>query len=53
MREIKRKIKMIDERHKKFLDEIKLPVVPEKETHVQPATVEKYFKNDVINQRHC
>ena len=50
MKEIKRRMRFIDERHKKFIEETKLQVVSEKDAHhAQPATVEKYFKNDVTS----
>lgn len=46
MREIKSKIKEINKRYKKFMEEIKLPLV-NKRTHVQPSTLEIKFFNNV------
>ena len=45
MKEIKKKIKTIDDRMKNFMEEIKLPLIKEPE-YQQPATIEKqYFQN--------
>jgi hypothetical protein len=46
MKEIKSKMKEISKRHKKFLEEIQLPLI-KKRTHVQPSTVEIKFFNKV------
>jgi hypothetical protein len=46
MKELKRKKKAIDERQKKFMEEIKIPSSKEME-HPQPATFENKFYNDV------
>ena len=48
MKEIKKKIKIIDDRYKNFLEEIKLPLVQNNgESQLQPATFEKMFFNNV------
>lgn len=45
MAEIKKKIKEIDQRRKKFIEEIQLPMV-KKKTQAQPSTLEiKVFNN--------
>lgn len=46
MRDIKKKIRAIDQRYKNFLEEIKLPIHDEYE-HPQPATFEFNFYNNV------
>lgn len=47
MKELKRKKKAIDERYKKFMNEIKLPSNREM-AHPQPATFEKTFFKEVL-----
>lgn len=47
IKEIKKKIKAIDQRHEKFKEEIKLPINAENEGIIQPATVETKIFNDV------
>lgn len=52
MKEIKAKIKAIDKRRKKFMEEIKLPINEEKQGIVQPATVEtRIFNNVKLNEK--
>ena len=45
MKEIKKKMKIIDDRYKKFMDDIKFPL--EKGEYVQPSTFETNFFNNV------
>ncbi len=52
LKEIKKKIKIIDDRYKNFLEEIKLPLVQNKgDNHPQPATFEKMFYNNVNEKK--
>jgi hypothetical protein len=46
MKEIKKKMKIIDDRYKKFMDDIKIPL--EKGEYAQPSTFETNFFNNVI-----
>jgi len=47
MKDIKKKMKIIDKRYENFLEEIKLPLVKSIEQHPQPATFEAPFFNNV------
>ncbi len=47
MKELKRKKKAIDDRYKKFMEEIKIPSSKEMQ-HPQPATFETKFYNKVL-----
>lgn len=47
MQEIKDKIRIMNKRERQFMEEIKLPLVEEKEHHAQPSTIETKFFNNV------